>query len=165
MVFKSGVQSIGNCLIRLDPKSCNQTFFSKNLDSVQIHCRPYFQRKSNDSPRIFSADMVQTNAHNSLKFETCNIESTEQVHAKDRATGWPRKIFESMSRRWRRPWPRQLHRSDKYHLSLNRRSLRFLPTSKSWWPWKVIHRAHVLFVLSHVWFCESWLYTRVWLLI
>ena len=29
MVFKSGVQSIGNCLIRLDPKSCNLTFFKK----------------------------------------------------------------------------------------------------------------------------------------
>ena len=30
MVFQNGVQSIGNCLIRLDPKSCNLTF-SKNL--------------------------------------------------------------------------------------------------------------------------------------
>jgi len=29
MVFKSEVQSIGNCLIRLDPKSCNLTFFKK----------------------------------------------------------------------------------------------------------------------------------------
>ena len=31
MVFKGGVQSIGNYLIRLVPKSCNFTFFSINL--------------------------------------------------------------------------------------------------------------------------------------
>ena len=31
MVFKSGVQLIGNCFIRLDPKSCNLTFFKKKL--------------------------------------------------------------------------------------------------------------------------------------
>ena len=54
MVFKSRVQSIGNCLICLDPKSCNFTFFSRNLDSVEIHCRPYFQRKFKNSPGTFS---------------------------------------------------------------------------------------------------------------
>ena len=33
MVFKSGVQSIGNFLICLDPKSCIFIFFSKNLEN------------------------------------------------------------------------------------------------------------------------------------
>jgi len=36
MFFKSGVQSIGNCLICLDPKSCIFIFFSKNLENFCV---------------------------------------------------------------------------------------------------------------------------------
>ena len=36
MVFKRGVQLIGNCLIRLDQKSCIFTFFSKNLKNFYV---------------------------------------------------------------------------------------------------------------------------------
>ena len=103
MVFKSWVQSIKIIWFAQIQNPVIFLFFL-NLDSVEIHCWPYFKRKFKDSPGILQLNMVQTNAHyfysiwaRTLKFETCNIESAEQVHAKDWSTDWPRKSFESKS--------------------------------------------------------------------
>ena len=57
MVFKSRVQSIGNCLICLDPKSCNIIFFSKKLDTV-IYRQPYFKRKLTDLGEFSSLSLL-----------------------------------------------------------------------------------------------------------
>ena len=52
MVFKSGVQLIGNCLIRLDPKSCIFTFFSKNLEKFDWG---HVQKENGKKERRFSS--------------------------------------------------------------------------------------------------------------
>jgi len=126
---KSGVQLMENCLIRLDPKSYNFTFLKKNLENF------YISHILKESLKIFleffQLDMVQTNAHNfksiwarTLKFETCIIESAEQVHAKDWAADWPRKTFESKSTLF------------LLNMSKNRKQTStFFPTM-SWWQWE-----------------------------
>ena len=64
MVFKSRVQSIRNCMIRLDPKSCNLTFKKKTWTVLKFTVGHILKESLNIFLEFFQHDMVQTNAHN-----------------------------------------------------------------------------------------------------
>ena len=69
---KSRVQSIGNCLICLDPKSCIFTFFEKlrkflcraSGTYLKFTVRHILKESSKIYSDFFQLDVVQTNAHN-----------------------------------------------------------------------------------------------------
>ena len=62
MVFKSGVQLIGNCFIRLDPKPV-KLFFSKNLKFVRGEFKEKTEKKKEREKKVramFFIVLIQT---------------------------------------------------------------------------------------------------------